>query len=162
MPRLLTDANGNRTAVCFDALGMVVGMAVMGKRNESPRKGDLLDGFVADLPEAVVLAHIADPLNAPHSILNQATSRIIYDQFAYARTKGQPKPQPSVAYTIVRETHDADLASGEQTRVQHAFSYSDGFGREIQEKVQAEPGPLDMWRRIDQSSLVRQRMDHSQ
>ena len=31
---------------------------------------------------------------------------------------------------------------GEQTRIQHAFSYSDGFGREIQKKIQAEPGPL--------------------
>ena len=32
--------------------------------------------------------------------------------------------------------------SGEQTKIQHSFSYSDGFGREIQKKIQAEPGPL--------------------
>ena len=26
--------------------------------------------------------------------------------------------------------------------MQHGFSYSDGFGREIQKKIQAEPGPV--------------------
>ena len=27
-------------------------------------------------------------------------------------------------------------------KIQHSFSYSDGFGREIQKKIQAEPGPV--------------------
>ena len=31
-PRLMTDPNGNRAEVAFDALGLVVGTAVMGKR----------------------------------------------------------------------------------------------------------------------------------
>lgn len=47
-----------------------------------------------------------------------------------------------VIYIITRETHEADLAQGQQTKVQHGFAYSDGFGREIQKKIQAEPGPL--------------------
>ena len=34
------------------------------------------------------------------------------------------------------------LPLNELTRVQHSFAYSDGFGREIQKKIQAEPGPL--------------------
>ena len=29
-----------------------------------------------------------------------------------------------------------------QSKVQISFSYSDGFGREIQKKIQSEPGPL--------------------
>ncbi|MGH4000241.1 MAG: SpvB/TcaC N-terminal domain-containing protein, partial [Pseudonocardiaceae bacterium] len=66
----------------------------------------------------------------------------MYDLFAYLRTKDQSDPQPAVAYTLARETHDADLASGQQTLIQHSFSYSDGFGREIQKKIQAEPGPV--------------------
>ena len=45
-------------------------------------------------------------------------------------------------YTLARETHAADLSHGEQTKVQHSFSYSDGFGRVIQKKLQAAPGPL--------------------
>jgi hypothetical protein len=46
-------------------------------------------------------------------------------------------------YTLARETHDADLDPGQLTKIQHSFSYSDGFGREIQMKIQAEPGDVD-------------------
>jgi len=48
-----------------------------------------------------------------------------------------------VAATIARETHVSDLAAGQESRLQVSFSYSDGFGREIQKKIQAEPGRLD-------------------
>ncbi len=47
-----------------------------------------------------------------------------------------------MVYTLARETHDADLLLGQKTKVQHSFAYSDGFGREIQKKSQAESGPL--------------------
>src|ERR1017187_4098881 len=140
-PHLLTDPNGNRSAVAFDALGMVVGTAVMGKSGDSPQQGDLLDGFVADLSDEVAAAHLADPLTDPQSILAGAGARLIYDLFAYYRTKSQPQPSPNVFYTLVRETHATDLAAGEKTAVQHRFLYYDGFHREIQRKVQAEPGP---------------------
>ena len=46
-PRLVMDSNRNRSAVASDALGMVVGTAVMGKPDE--RLGDSLDGFDVDL-----------------------------------------------------------------------------------------------------------------
>jgi hypothetical protein len=46
-------------------------------------------------------------------------------------------------YALARETHATDLESGQQTKIQHSFAYSDGFGREIQKKIQAEPGPLE-------------------
>jgi len=138
-PRLLTDANGNRAAVSLDAIGMVVGTAVMGKLDETPRRGDLLDDFVPDLAEDVVTAHLINPLADPQAILARASKRLIYDLFAYYRTKQQPQPAPNVVYALVRETHDADLPPGQQTKIQHSFSYSDGFGREIQKKIQAEP-----------------------
>src|SRR5262249_11258429 len=67
-PRLVTDPNGNRTAVAFDAMGMVVGTAIMGKRDEVPRRGDLLDGFEPDLSDDVAAAHLANPLADPHSV----------------------------------------------------------------------------------------------
>lgn len=35
-----------------------------------------------------------------------------------------------------------DLDPGQQTKIQVSFSYSDGFGREVQKKIQAEPGPV--------------------
>jgi RHS repeat-associated protein len=136
-PYGVTDPNGNRTEVAFDILGMVVGTAVMGKPGEN--LGDSLAGFEADLSEAVVIDHLNNPLTVPHAILGRATTRVLYDLFAYQRTRDQADPQPSVVYTLARETHDADLQPGEQTRIQHRFSYSDGFGREIQKKIQAEP-----------------------
>jgi hypothetical protein len=139
-PILVTDPNGNRASVSVDALGMVVGTAVMGKVGDD--EGDSLENFDPDLTDAVIAAHLQTPFADPHSILQRATTRVVYDLFAYTRTKEQADPQGVVAYALTRETHDSELAPGAQTRVQHNLSYSDGFGREIQQKVQAEPGPL--------------------
>ena len=138
-PRLVMDANRNRAAVAFDALGMVVGTAVMGKPEET--LGDTLAGFDEDLTEPTSLDQIARPLADPHAVLQRASSRVIYDLFAYARTRADAQPMPAVVYSLLRETHESDLARGQQTRVQHAFSYSDGLRREIQRRVLAEPGP---------------------
>lgn len=140
--RLMTDPNGNQTEVAFDALGMVVGTAVMGKPGEG--LGDSLGGFEADLSDAEIVARPESPLTNPHAILQRATTRLVYDLFAYQRTRSEVHPQSAVAYVLARETHDSDLdhGAGEITKIQHAFTYSDGFGREIQKKIQAEPGPL--------------------
>lgn len=140
-PRLLMDANRNRAVVAFDVLGMVVGTAVMGKPEET--LGDSLEGFTADLPPSAIEAHLRDPFADPHGILKRATTRLVYDLFAYQRTHGDAQPQGPVVHTLARETHDSDLAPGQQTRIQLSFSYSDGFGREIQKKMQAEPGPVE-------------------
>ena len=140
LPRQVADANGNRSRVAYDALGMVAGSAVMGK--EGQKLGDSLEGFHADLPESVVLEHIRRPLQDPHSVLGNASMRLIYDLFAYERTRGEAQPQPAASYALTRETHVSDLAPGERTKIQHSFSYSDGLGREIQKKLQAEPGAM--------------------
>src|SRR5437867_12543299 len=78
-PALMMDPNRNRTAVTYDALGMVVGTAVMGKPLPAPVEGDSLDGFEADLTEAVILNHLANPLANPQTILRRATTRLVYD-----------------------------------------------------------------------------------
>ena len=142
-PSLVSDPNRNRTQVAFDILGMVVGTAVMGKPLPAPIEGDSLFGFNADLTEAVILDHLNNPLADPQAILGRATTRLVYDLFAYHRSKTLPDPQPAVVYSLARETHDADLPSGQQTKIQHSFSYSDGFGREIQKKIQAEPEKIN-------------------
>src|SRR5262249_31656324 len=92
-PSLLIDPNGNRSEAAFDALGMVVGTAVMGKENET--KGDSFAGFISDLDDSTVLAHLNNPLADPHPILQSATTRLVYDLFAYNRTKHQAEPQPA-------------------------------------------------------------------
>lgn len=139
--RLITDPNGNRSEAAFDALGLVVGTAVLGKENEN--LGDSLDAFQPDLDAETIVAHVQNPFTAPHDILGRASSRMVYDLHAYQRTSANENPQPNVVYALVRETHDADLVPDQLTRIQHSFSYFDGLEREIQKKIQAEAGPLE-------------------
>ncbi|WP_437827896.1 SpvB/TcaC N-terminal domain-containing protein [Sorangium sp. So ce1153] len=131
-PRLLTDPNRNRTAAAFDTLGMVVATAVMGKEGEF--LGDLIDDVELDpaLPE--VQAFLASPEQRAASLLGKATTRIVYDLDRYRRAG-----QPPLAATLARESHVHELL-GAQSKIQVSIAYSDGFGREIQKKVQAEPG----------------------
>jgi RHS repeat-associated protein len=139
-PACVMDPNRNRTQAAFDTLGMVAGTAVMGKPEET--FGDSLGGFTSDLGEVIVLDHLANPLTDPNAILGRASTRLVYDLFAYQRTQHIPDPEPGAVYILTRETHDPDLQPGEKSKIQHSFCYSDGFGREIQKKIQAESGPL--------------------
>jgi RHS repeat-associated protein len=136
-PRLVSDPNRNRTAAVFDALGRVCGTAVMGKPGE--RLGDSLDRFEADLPDVMIEAYFADPFRHGHVLLGQATTRVLYDPGAYRRSRGK---RPAGVATLAREMHVSDLASEQRTKIQRRFSYSDGFGREIQDKSQAASGPV--------------------
>jgi RHS repeat-associated protein len=121
-PALVVDPNGNRSAAAYSALGEVAGTALMGKEGEDV--GDSLAGFEPDLPPAVEAAHLADPLADPAGALGRATSRCIVSRTA----------EPPVTYTIAREVHDSDLEPGEASPLQQLFSYSDGFGHEVQKK----------------------------
>ena len=160
-PRLVSDPNRNRSEVAFDVLGMVVGTAVMGKALPAPQEGDSLAGFMPDPSQSELDAFFSAPVEAnpadlkrsqattnPRDLLADATSRIVYDLDRFWQTQaanpGDPsKWQPAVAATIARETHVSDMAAGQKSLLQVSFSYSDGFGREIQKKIQAEPGRLD-------------------
>ena len=135
-----TDPNGNRAEVAFDCLGQVVGTAAMGKVAQAV--GDSLAAFNADLDDATVQAALANPFGSPALLLGDATSRVIYDIFAYQRTRSLAQPSAPVVYTLTRETHASDLAPGATTAIHHAFEYSDGFGRDIQHMAQAETGPV--------------------
>jgi RHS repeat-associated protein len=138
-PRVVADVNRNRSAVAFDALGMVAGAALMGRPEESV--GDSLDGFEPDLDQTVVDAQLADPLADPGAVLAAATTRYLHDLFAYARSESTPHPQPVVVAALSRTVHSSE-AGPAGGHPEWTFAYSDGFGREIQHKKRAEPGPL--------------------
>jgi RHS repeat-associated protein len=146
-PTLLTDANGNQTAARFDALGLMVGTAVMGKAGQNI--GDSFTTFTVDLTQAQIDAFFtaADPHTLAAALLGTATTRIIYSLQQYVESS-QAAPtnpaawQPVFAATLAREIHVSDLTKGTTSPVQVNFSYSDGFGREIQKKLQADPGPV--------------------
>lgn len=140
-PALVMDPNRNRSEVAFDALGMVVGTAVMGKPEEN--LGDSLAGFNADLTQSEIDQFLADPKGPmAATLLGDATTRVVYDLTAYWREPDPTKKPPAVAATLARETHVSDLQAGQQSKIQVSLSYSDGFGREIQKKIQAEPGQV--------------------
>jgi len=149
-PWRVMDPNRNRTQVAFDALGMVVSTAVMGKPEENPIPGDQLEAtFRTDLTQAETNQFLANPMGAlALTLLGKATTRIIYDldRFHRSYTDNPDDPTqwlPPFAATLARETHVSELQGGQQTKIQISFSYSDGFGREIQKKIQAESGKVE-------------------
>jgi RHS repeat-associated protein len=133
-PAMVTDPNGNRTSLRFDALGMLAGTALLGKAT-GPAEGDTFDNFAVDLAPTEIAAFFAtvDPTALAVTNLGTATTRIIYDL----------DQMPVCAASIARETHVSDLAAGQQTKVQFHFVYGDGFGREAQTRARVAPGPLD-------------------
>ncbi|MGH9871286.1 MAG: SpvB/TcaC N-terminal domain-containing protein [Pyrinomonadaceae bacterium] len=143
-PALMMEPNRNRSVVAFDALGMVVGTAVMGKPEDAPVPGDRLAAtFRTDLTQTEIDQFVANPKGPLAStLLDNATSRIIYDLTCYWR---EPNPQhkpPTFAATLARETHASEPVPAGGLNIQVSFSYSDGFGREVEKKIQAEPGPV--------------------
>jgi hypothetical protein len=135
-PQRMIDPNQNHTVVAFDILGMVAGTAVLGKvdANGQSESGDSLDGFVADLSQQQLQDFLTLPRTVAANLLGKATTRIIYDLECF-----QKSGQPLFAAVIARENH-VNSPNGNPSPVQISFTYSDGFGREIQTKVQAEPG----------------------
>ncbi len=141
-PALMMDPNRNRSAVAFDALGMVAGTAVMGKPEDNPVPGDSLAAtFHTDLTQAEIDQFFANPKGPmAATLLDSATTRIIYDLTGYWREPDPQKKPPAFDVTLARETHTSDHVPAGDLKIQLSFSYSDGFGREIQKKIQAEPG----------------------
>ena len=148
-PQRVSDPNRNQAEVAFDTLGMVVGTAVMGKPLPAQVEGDTLTSFVTDPTQAQLdgFFSAADPHATAAALLREATTRIVYDLDRFRRTqqanpKTPEKWQPACAATLARETHVHASLPPQDLKIQLSFSYSDGFGREIQKKIQAEPGPV--------------------
>ena len=110
-PRMTTDANGNRRAVSFSPLGLVTASAVMGKDSEQA----------------------GDTLGAPGS-------RLEYDFFVYDRTRDDEQPQPVFVRSITRQHHvtETDVPLPGRDETIEMVEYSDGFGRLLQTRTQAE------------------------
>lgn len=145
-PALVMDPNRNRSAVAFDALGMVVGTAVMGKPEEAPVPGDRLAAtFSANLTQAQIDQFFTNPKGTiTATLLDDSSTRIVYDLTRFWHEPDPQKRLPAFAATLTRETHASEPAPPGGLKIQVSFSYSDGFDREIQKKIQAEPGPVPL------------------
>ncbi len=152
LPFDVADPNGNHIQAAFDALGLVVATALMGKVTAGVgESGDTLAGLNPNLPQATVDAFIAsaNPATLAPGLLGTATTRFLYDlgrfSASQAASPGDPTQwKPVFVATLDREIHTAKLAPNQSSPVQISVSFSDGMGREIQKKGQAEPGPLDL------------------
>lgn len=159
-PFLMRDINGNHSEVAFNALGLVVGTAVMGKSGRNPShsllgindneitqmrdntEADSLEGFDADPPDHLIRDLMADTdgdgrpaysAGNVHPVLKKATRRIVYDLHRY-RLKGAP----AVVCTITREVHA--IQAGDASPLQLAYAYTDGCARVVQHKKQTAAG----------------------
>ena len=109
-PAWSTDANDNRRAVSFSPLGLVTATAVMGKDGEP----------------------VGDTLDIPGS-------RMEYDFLAFVKSPPD-KRKPIFVRSIVREHHvtETDVPLPERDHTIESIQYSDGFGRLLQTRTQAE------------------------
>jgi RHS repeat-associated protein len=144
----VVDPNQNQTEARFDALGLVVGAAIEGKiaSTGASESGDSFASFTVDLAQSVIEGFIgsATPADLAAGLLGTATTRVVYDLHRFRKTSlAHPNDPtqwlPVFAATLARETHASSTSL-----MQLSFSFSDGFGREIQHKAQAAPGPLDL------------------
>ena len=107
-PREVIDVNGNRTAYAFTPLGLLESTTVMGKAGES----------VGDTPGA-------------------PSTRLIYDFLAFA----EPVRRQPVSVRTIRRVHHAnetDVPLLQRDETIETVEYSDGFGRLLQTRTQAE------------------------
>jgi RHS repeat-associated protein len=135
--RAMEDSNGNRSEAAFDIRGMVIASAVLGKGEEGDELADFLElncnpttGYFAD-----ILYPETDENGRPQYPIGRATTWFHYDVFAWQREQ-----QPPYAIGLTRELH-YHQPGGNDSPIQRVVTYSDGFGREILSKVEAEDGP---------------------
>jgi RHS repeat-associated protein len=155
-PAEIEDINGNRTEVYFDALGMVVAVAVKGKGAEADNLIGYDDEF-ANPNLAALLNHFdLPPLTIDEArgrfspMLGNATSRFLY-HFGEKIEDGKTvwASRPAGACAIVREQHVAYVEKLRLTEpattspLQIAFECSDGAGTVLMKRSQAEPESTD-------------------
>lgn len=121
-PYAVKDQNLNYTAARFDALGLVVATAVMGKLQAN----GTVEGDYLDLEKYEEQTETTSSPDKP-------TTKLEYDLFRWMNSK-----KPNFVKTLARERHKDDSSPW-----QESYLYSDGFGREVQIKVQAEAGLVD-------------------
>ncbi|MEO1271707.1 MAG: hypothetical protein AAFX99_26750, partial [Myxococcota bacterium] len=132
------DANGNVSEVLYDPLGVAVATSFQG--NQLGRDGGVypVGDKVLDTYAPVEGATAADVLTDPRRLLQGASQALFYDLEAFERGEGPPH-----SIHIAREQHcdDGEGNVVEDGPIQVAIHYVDGFGRAIQTKTKADPGP---------------------
>jgi RHS repeat-associated protein len=136
-----TDALGNQITAENDYRVLQPSLMTDPNQNRSAVAFDELGMVVATAVMGKTNAGEGDTLADP-------TTRLEYDLFNWINNS-----RPNFVHTLAREQHGPA-----NPRWQESYSYSDGSGREVLKKVQAEPGLAPQ--RNSSGALVRDAMDH--
>ncbi len=134
-PTVLKDMNDNISEGISDELGMVIATSVHGDESDGNHGDEPLTNYTVIEP-----ANVAEVVSNPHKFLQQATTFFYYDLFAWMNNN-----QPVCFANINRETHESELSGNAQSKVFLSVGYSNGVGKNLQTKVQAEPGEALKW-----------------
>ena len=167
-PRLVSDPNRNRTEVAFDALGMVVGTAVMGKPHRHPAARRQLDGPSRRPTASQIDAFIAMPREHPHAE-RERRHAAAHDCWptprpASSTTWTGSAPQLAIAMPAVRR-HNRPRnprqrsGAGQQSKIQISFSLLRRLRPRDPEEDPGRAGAARRRRPGGESALGRQRLD---
>jgi RHS repeat-associated protein len=149
-PQRMKDMNNNLSEAITDELGFVKATAVMGKDGNNDGIGEEADDLLGltQFTAQTEIDLINDFFNVPETIngvtdsvvlaqkanllLQHSTTRYVYDFDVYKNIG-----KPIVVATIVREEH---FRKNNNSPVQLSFEYSNGMGKVVMKKVQANPG----------------------
>jgi len=142
-PMEMVDANGNRSEVAFDILGMVVASAVKGKGTEADDLIGFDDGLLNPSAGAVQAFCTNATMNeqTAKTWLGNATAHFVYHFGEERDAQGQFikwQGRPPGACGIMREIH-VHTPGGGNSPLQVTLECSDGSGNVLMKKVQAEP-----------------------
>lgn len=134
-PVKMVDVNENTTEVLTDELGMVIATTQYG--TELNENGEVvLNGDLAlETYEKHEALSVTQVLDDPTHFLQGASTFFWYDLKAW-----ESRQQPVQFLNLTRETHARNLDNPSDTEIQISIGFSDGFGRELQEKVRVEDG----------------------
>ena len=152
-PRRVIDPNENISETLYDPLGNVVVTTAHGEGLDADggvvqQGDDPLSQYTVRPepdPEDATADSLSDIVSDPAHFLQGATAFYHTDLFAWMRDVeagvAPEEASPASTVSLMRETHVRDLAPGEESRMQIAVQFVDGFGRTVQAKQRVEAGP---------------------
>lgn len=135
-PLMVTDANLNRVQSCYDPLGRLLGIAMLGKKTKPP--GNDLDGLQETTTDLSLLEDFfRDPVQYAAAVLSNASKRTIYalDRFYETSKAGSDVlAEPGCIVQLTRHDHvgEGQVVAGEsnsrQGQISIEFRYVNGVG----------------------------------